>query len=447
MIYRFSTFSLIEAERILVRDNQGVHISSLEFNLLLCLVVKAPQLVKKEEIKSAGWSPEEFVDDGTLQKHVSNLNKLLGGRIRNVRKHGYRLECEVRRVDEVEPKSASSSSRLQRTSAHAELASLFAQTMNGALRPSPEVAEFLDSKNWVPHCIDEFIEIERAPAWRGWRSKDVSFDCCGPYSPPPQLGELKKKYAPDGASNLLYGLSGLSQHKPFADSTPRLSVKVVEGSYHDVHVLNRMDKSEKDRAFFRNKFQDKCLPIEDSPLWHNVNCQVLLVSADRQIVLGKRHKGMGVAAGLWSATVEEQMLREHRITKLRDAGLFECGQRGVKEELGVEIELRNLILLSVGIEWRNFAAAFLFVGACEETFEEVVQAWIKAGDPYEAVALDCVPAEVETIWNALLQDTWTPTSRAKSRFGLPKEPTGWHHTSRARLYAYLRYLEEVGCKN
>ena len=197
-------------------------------------------------------------------------------------------------------------------------------------------------------------------------------------------------------------------------------------------------------AYFR-----KFYPVNESPLFHNVCVEALVVTADNKIVIARR-KSKSIFGGRWTATFEEQMLQRRLRDKRQDSGLFECVERGAEEELGITgIAKGYPKLLGFGFEWFNFTAAFLFLIKCEETHRDVVQAWsgsIRTTEREEAVALDYLSADRDSVIDALSRDEWTPVdSRPSPLWSGPGDEPGakdlWHPTARARLYAYLGYLD------
>jgi DNA-binding winged helix-turn-helix (wHTH) protein/TolB-like protein len=75
--YRFGAFVLIPSEHALLRADQPLHLARLDFELLVALVERAGQLVRKEELLQRLW-PDTIVEEGNLNKHVSTLRKALG---------------------------------------------------------------------------------------------------------------------------------------------------------------------------------------------------------------------------------------------------------------------------------------------------------------------------------------------------------------------------------
>jgi TolB-like protein len=91
------------------RGDEALALSPLTFDLLLALVRRAPQVVRRQELLATVW-PNEFVNDDTLSQRVRLLREALGDLAEEprylalVRGWGYRLIPEVGRLpDEVTP--------------------------------------------------------------------------------------------------------------------------------------------------------------------------------------------------------------------------------------------------------------------------------------------------------------------------------------------------------
>lgn len=75
--YRFSPYLLeIEAKRLL-RDNQTVPMTRKRFEILLLLIERAGQVVRKEEIMQQVW-PGQEVEESNLTQHIFFLRRTLG---------------------------------------------------------------------------------------------------------------------------------------------------------------------------------------------------------------------------------------------------------------------------------------------------------------------------------------------------------------------------------
>ncbi len=106
-IYEFGPFRLDPTQRRLLRAEEHVRLSPMVFDLLLLLVQRSGQLLKKGEISEHLW-PNSFVEEGNLTNNVSILRKELGDTgkdpkyIETVPKHGYRFVADVKVVHAAE---------------------------------------------------------------------------------------------------------------------------------------------------------------------------------------------------------------------------------------------------------------------------------------------------------------------------------------------------------
>ena len=98
--YKFGAFVLIPAEQTLLRGDEPVRLTRMDFALLLMLVERAGHLVRKDELLQRLW-PGTIVEEGNLAKHVSMLRKALGDRedtgrlIETVPRVGFRFVAPV----------------------------------------------------------------------------------------------------------------------------------------------------------------------------------------------------------------------------------------------------------------------------------------------------------------------------------------------------------------
>jgi DNA-binding winged helix-turn-helix (wHTH) protein len=96
----FGSFRLLPQQRLLYRDNAQVRIGCRAREILVTLVERAGQIVKKHEIVARVW-PDMVVEEGTLRVHIAGLRKVLndgneGVRfVENVTGLGYRFVASV----------------------------------------------------------------------------------------------------------------------------------------------------------------------------------------------------------------------------------------------------------------------------------------------------------------------------------------------------------------
>ena len=99
-LYEFGIFRLDPAERLLLRDNKPVALTSKVFDILTMLVENSGHLLEKDVLMQAIW-PDTAVEEGNLTRCVSTLRKALGESggehqyIETVPKRGYRFVYSV----------------------------------------------------------------------------------------------------------------------------------------------------------------------------------------------------------------------------------------------------------------------------------------------------------------------------------------------------------------
>jgi DNA-binding winged helix-turn-helix (wHTH) protein/Tol biopolymer transport system component len=98
--YRFGSFRLDPAKRIVVRGQKSVRLMPKAFDTLLVLVQNRDRMVGKEELMKALW-PDRFVEEANLAQNVAVLRKALGDSpeehryIVTIPGRGYRFAAEV----------------------------------------------------------------------------------------------------------------------------------------------------------------------------------------------------------------------------------------------------------------------------------------------------------------------------------------------------------------
>jgi len=319
-----------------------------------------------------------------------------------------------------------------------------------------EIREWLKKRKLVRSVDGNVIELLSSPELKGWRREQVTHSYKGEYVPPPAFEKLMKRFRAPLPINKYFGLRRCSP-LPIADDNTSVAFVLVGGTWEHVFALNKIffrRHSDKRCRVFRDAFEGSWIeypesaPLEGTPLYHPVVAEVLVITSDNQLVLGRRNSTLWYG-DVWSASIEEQMLRgdpDH--PKRRDAHLFDAANRGVQEELGATVRHDESRLLSVGITWSNFAACFFFIVRCEEDFEGVIDCWTRVKhDPNENVALDSIDATPGGIQAALTSTRHNPSIRWRQRVAVTEPNAGWHVTAKARLRAllgHLKYLEREG---
>jgi DNA-binding winged helix-turn-helix (wHTH) protein len=99
-VFHFDEFTLDVRERRLLRGKESVRLSPKAYDVLVALVQQRGRLITKDELLKRLW-PESFVEEGSLNVHVSALRKALGEDahrpiyIETVARSGYRFIAAV----------------------------------------------------------------------------------------------------------------------------------------------------------------------------------------------------------------------------------------------------------------------------------------------------------------------------------------------------------------
>jgi transcriptional regulator with XRE-family HTH domain len=329
-----------------------------------------------------------------------------------------------------------------------------ASTSPSSMQPQPgfgtrtEIEAFLLRQRLALDHIDDYIELESDE--RGWVRDEVEFRYVGLYEPPPYLSKLMEKYRAKPPLREYFSFCDVESRT--RDEEHKLIIFVQGGDWRYVYAINELYKNlptDPRCRKYREKCEEEFMPGEPSRLYRQLACHVIVVSSDNRIVLTRRrqHTRSGFQVpfypGAWAASLEENVLRgDPSGETASDPDLFACVERGIKEELKIEIRPDDTRLLSYGIEWDNFAAAFVFMAKTDAPYETVAKNWASAKDRVEAIAIDNVQADVATVRGTLVKTGWSPSIQAKtwkSRTAIAEDH--WHGTSRARLLSYLHYLQ------
>ena len=323
----------------------------------------------------------------------------------------------------------------------------------------PDIQAFLDRKQVALAVFDEYVQLQHSPGWRGWSRNSVSVNKNIPPFRSQILTSLMKLYpVPRGEPrNDYYSLRGWKYEAKHEDEIKvgqeiELQLTLEGGSWNHIFALNgrwkdyNQNPPDPDAVNFRREFEDDILAIcnGSSRLYHNMNAEVILVTSDNKVVITRRPRRSVFSEARWTASLEEQLMRrKHGSATSDNADIFECAERGARDELGITPISEKSRLLSFGIEWGNFTAAFLVLIRCTETFAELLKAWPMAPENTEATVVDCL--EVVKIPEAIKRDHWLPSQRAAvaPKTNEPCERGLWHPVARARLDALMRHLDST----
>jgi predicted ATPase/DNA-binding winged helix-turn-helix (wHTH) protein len=76
-VFAFGPFELHPVRRLLLDGGRAVRLGSRAFDLLVALVLRAGEVVGKEELIATVW-PDVFVEEANLRVHIAALRKVLG---------------------------------------------------------------------------------------------------------------------------------------------------------------------------------------------------------------------------------------------------------------------------------------------------------------------------------------------------------------------------------
>ncbi len=92
--YRIDGYEIDLARRKLLKEGREIELGRKAFDLLRLLLRAEGNVVCIEEISAALWSTSEEASYGAIRVYVTQLKKLFGSRIENLRGVGYRFDME-----------------------------------------------------------------------------------------------------------------------------------------------------------------------------------------------------------------------------------------------------------------------------------------------------------------------------------------------------------------
>jgi len=101
--YDFGDFVVDDETRLLLRDDDAVHLSAKAFDLLVTLLRERPRVLPKAELHARLW-PNTFVSDASLAMLVAEVRAALGENareprfVRTVHRHGYGFQDGAREI-------------------------------------------------------------------------------------------------------------------------------------------------------------------------------------------------------------------------------------------------------------------------------------------------------------------------------------------------------------
>jgi hypothetical protein len=307
----------------------------------------------------------------------------------------------------------------------------------------------LNRTEWQLFRLDGYLGITESVECRGWRRHQVRFTDLGEdYIPPIEIQEaLNANPIPPPRGNTgCFGLRSCQNIDPFDECPGELHLTAIHGTFNDLWNQSWSINPLIPKCLpVRQKLETSWWPLETSPLWHQITTGTVLITKDREIVLAQRGLNTPYEAGRWDVTTGEQMIRWHPNKQKHQCDIdpFACSARGLKEEIGIDVDPECILLLSVGIEFSAFSTLLVFLAECEYTYDQIVASWKTAATTgAEIAAFDCIAATPEEIQKVFGNYIWEPTKRVRSVYGpdYPELRREWCIDSRARLWMFKKHL-------
>ena len=434
----FGPFTLDLLKRTVFRGGRDLRLRPQAVALVETLTAHPNEILSIDEILNEAWGIDANVMPGTVKETMGDVRDAFEEYavcFRAIRGVGYRFEYELLKRIAEENRQAAQEVRRR-------------PSKLPNFKVDPQIKEMLSQQRMdILQVIDQYIELQTDV--RGWQRNEVEFHNAGPYRPSADFERFMERFNAQPPIREYYSLCEIESR--VSDEERKLVVSALGGDWRHAYTLNEIVKHLDDDSScraFRKQCEKEFMPSRSSSVYRNINCEMVLVSSDDQVVLARRRlKTAGgkaaVFAGMWTASLEEQMLRRDPEGNINpDIDLFACAERGVTEELRVSIRPEATRLLSYGIEWGNFTAAFMLLVRTVEGFEAIAKNWQRAEDRNEAIALDCIPANSRAIRKALGSEYHQPSKRARTwKGGDSIAKDRWHPTARARLSLYFEHLE------
>lgn len=161
--YGFGPFVLDAGERLLLRDGAPIQLPPKAFDLLVVLVRRRGQLVRKEELLSEGW-PDTMVEEGNISYSIHLVRKALGDSaaeacyIKTVLKQGYRFVAQVEELS-----SDVDATEADRAADAEEWASPETRDATAA-KPADEIGVYADADRTelLPEVLPQALPLQRA---------------------------------------------------------------------------------------------------------------------------------------------------------------------------------------------------------------------------------------------------------------------------------------------
>ncbi|MEI8149361.1 MAG: hypothetical protein WCG53_02290 [Actinomycetes bacterium] len=224
---------------------------------------------------------------------------------------------------------------------------------------------------------------------------------------------------------------------PLSDAHDYLQLTFCPTDYYTFLAINTRldDKLLLYNMTVREKYQHGSFVLPSSPLPNMFYVHLLLVSSDNKAIVVRRSNLVEEYKGTWSATLEEQF-RPKEAGGNYDRDVFDTATRGVKEEIGIEVERKDVTFLSLTFEYPNLNLGLAGVVKVKASAEDIWRTWHLGYSDQEITRFAAVPLEFNTIMPLIRSQFFEPRPGNIENI----ETAPWHPTARLRLMFGLRHL-------
>jgi hypothetical protein len=229
---------------------------------------------------------------------------------------------------------------------------------------------------------------------------------------------------------------------PLSDAQDYLHLTFSPTDYYSFLAINtRLDeKVLSNNMSIRDKYWRNSFDLPTSPLPNMFYVHILLISSDNKVIILRRSKFVEEYKGAWSATFEEQF-RPKEAGGEYDSDVFDTAVRGVREEIGLNVERKDVTFLSLTFEYPNFNLGLAGVVKVKETAQEIWRAWQIGYTDREISRFTAIHLDVDTILPLIRNQVFEPKGIDSDN----SEAAPWHPTARFRLLFGL--LHHFGLRN
>jgi hypothetical protein len=217
---------------------------------------------------------------------------------------------------------------------------------------------------------------------------------------------------------------------PLSDARDSLELTFCLTDYHTFLAINtRLDKEIlQHNMTIRRRYWRDTFDLPRSPIPNMFYVHLLLISGDDKAIVLQRSQFVEEYKGMWSATLEEQM-RPKQAGAGYDKDVFDTATRGVREEIGLEIERKDVTFLSLTFEYPNFNVGLAGVVRTQASAKEIWQTWHLKFEDQETSRFAAISFEPEVIIPLLREPVFNPVMMEDGH----SNAMSWHPTARLRL--------------